>query len=315
MADHPQEAAAAARQAREERRIRRAARIAGTMDVAAVQGIVDAAVAAAAAQHQVDLAAAVAAVNAANALALQNAIAGLPPARGAPLGGGAPPPPVLALTPGLVNPGQPWNYETSTGLKIFNSASMKLQDTAFVGGSRPLKVLLIALSKRGESFGFNFMVSNQVVPIHVDKNLLTQYGVITIENVRACAATYIGQQTRQAQSAVMVQNCIMASMGKEFTVKLVAKEDEYTVAGTTDGFCMLKVLISLVVIETRATVAVICLRLQSLPALLKSLKSNITLFNLEVDDMITSLTALDEGCQDLLTKLFTAYQMASDKDF
>ena len=127
------------------------------MDAAAVQGIVDAAVAAAAAQHQVDLAAAVTAANAVNTLALQNAIAGLPPAGGA----GAP---VFALTPGLVNPGQPWNYETSTGLKIFNSASMKLQDTAFVGGSKALKVLLIALSKQGEWFGFDFMVSNQAVP-------------------------------------------------------------------------------------------------------------------------------------------------------
>jgi hypothetical protein len=238
------------------------------MDAAAVQVIVDAAVAAAAAQHQADLAAA----NAANASALQNAIAGLPPVGGAPGGGGVPPPPAFALTPGLVNLGQPWNYEDSTGLKIFNSASMKLQETPFAGGSRPLKVLLIALSKRGESFGFNFMVSNQAVPTPVDKNLLMQYGIITIENVRARAATYIGQQTRQAQSAVMVQNCIMASLGEEFTVKLVAKEDEYMVAGTTDGFCMLKVLILLVVIKTRATVAVIHLKLQTLPTLLKSLK-------------------------------------------
>jgi hypothetical protein len=282
------------------------------MDTATVQVIVDAAVAAAAAQHQADLAAA----NAANALALQNAIAGLPPVGGAPGGGGALPPPAFALTPGLVNPGQPWNYEDCTGLKIFNSASMKLQETPFAGGSRPLKVLLIALSKQGESFSFNFMVSNQAVRTPADKNLLMQYGVITIENVRARAATYIGQQTRQAQSAVMVQNCIMASMGEEFTVKLVAKEDKYTVAGTTDGFCMLKVLICSQSSKhgprwQSSTSSCRHCRLCSNP----SSKSNITLFNLEVDDMIMSLTALDEGCQDLLMKLFTAYQTASDKDF
>ena len=67
------------------------------MDTAQVQAMVDAAAA-----HQVALAA----VNAANALALKQAIAGIPPA------GGPPPPAVgtFTLTPGLANPGQPWDH-------------------------------------------------------------------------------------------------------------------------------------------------------------------------------------------------------------
>jgi hypothetical protein len=99
------------------------------MDAAAVQAVVDAAVAQAAAQHQADLAAA----NAANAIALQQAIAALPvaPAAGAVAAAGAPAA-VFALTPGLANPGQPWDYTMSEGLRIYTHASAKLLDTTFM---------------------------------------------------------------------------------------------------------------------------------------------------------------------------------------
>ena len=48
---------------------------------------------------------------------------------------------------------------------------------------------------------------------------------------------------------------------------------------------------------------------------MKTKKSNITNFNAEVDDMITSLLAMDEQCNDILSSPFGAYQAASDSAF
>jgi hypothetical protein len=292
------------------------------MDAAAVQAVVDAAVAQAAAQHQADLAAA----NAANALALQQAIAALPPAApaaGAGAGGAPPAAAVFALTPGLANPGQPWDYTTSEGLKIYTHASAKLMETQFNGGVKALKVLLVATGQRGEAYGWAelFTVSNQAAPTPADKNLLTQYGVLTKENVRAHGAAIVGTSTRLEQMSVQVKNAIMASLGPDMVIKLLAQKEEYTVAvagavdGVAEGSMMLKVLTSIVFIQTRATITVIRNKLRDLPTLMKTEKSNITKFNAEVDDMITSLRAMDQECNDILSNLFAAYQFASDVSF
>jgi hypothetical protein len=297
--------------------------MAAPMDQGQVQQLVNAAIAAQNAQHQQDLADAAAAAalalqqaNAANAAALQQAIAALPPA-----GGGPPPPvPVFALTPGLANPLQPWNYGTSEGLKIFTFASSKLQDTPYNGDVKGLKMFLIALGKRGESYGWNttlFNISNQEAVNPQDKNLLTQYGVLTLENCQAHATAYIGIPNRAAQASVMCLNAITASVGPDLMMKLVNRQEDYTLTQNRvmDGTCMVYTLIACVVIHTRATISVIRAQLQSLPALMKQHKSNITTFNADVDDKITSLRAVDEGCQDLLSFLFAAYQTASDKEF
>ena len=293
------------------------------LNQAQIQQIIDVALQAQAVQHQQALADAAAAnalalqqANDANAAALQQAIAALPPA-----GGGPPPPaPVFALTPGLANPMQPWNYGTSEGLKIFTFASSKLQDTPYNGDVKGLKMFLIALGKRGESYGWNttlFNISNQEAGNPQDKNLLTQYGVLTLENCQAHATAYIGNPNRAAQASVMCLNAITASVGPDLMMKLVNRQADYTLtpAQVMDGTCIVYTLISCVVIHTRATISVIRAQLQSLPALMKQHKSNITNFNADVDDKITSLRAVDEGCQDLLSFLFAAYQTASDKEF
>ena len=284
------------------------------MDAAAVQAVVDAAVAQAAAQHQADLAAA----NAANALALQQAIAGLPAAP--PAGAAAAPAAVFALTPGLANPGQPWDYTTSEGPKIDTHALAKLSETLFDGGIKDLKVLLVATGQRGEAYGWNelFTVSDQAVP-PVNKNLLVQYGVLTNENVRAHGTAINGAANHLEQMSVQVKNAIMASLGPDMLIKLLARKDEYTieVAGVSiaEGAMMIKVLTSIVFIQTRATITVIRNKLRELPLLMKAEKSNITRFNSEVDDMITSLLAMDQECNDILSSLFGAYQTASDASF
>jgi hypothetical protein len=48
---------------------------------------------------------------------------------------------------------------------------------------------------------------------------------------------------------------------------------------------------------------------------MKAEKLNITKFNSEVNDMITSLLAMDQECNDILSNLFGAYQAALDASF
>jgi hypothetical protein len=246
------------------------------MDAAAVQAVVDAVVTQAAAQHQADIAAA----NAANALALQQAIAAIPSALvAAAAGAAAAPVAAFALMPGLANPGQPWDYTTSEGLKIYTHASAKLLDTPFNGGIKALKVLLVAVAgQRGEAYGWNelFTVSNQAAPVPANKNLLTQYGVLTKDNVRAHGTAIVGATNRLEQMSVQVKNTIMVSLGPEMLIKLLARKDEYTIMvgapapAVAEGALMLKVLTSIMFIQTRSTITVIRNKMHELPALMKT---------------------------------------------
>lgn len=119
--------------------------------------------------------------------------------------------------------------------------------------------MLQALEKRADTYGWTqdlFTISNQAVPV-TNKNLVTQYGVLTLANVQVHAATYMGQQSRAAQAAVQVRHCNTASVGPDILMKLVNWKEDYTINGMIDGTCMVKTLISMIVIETRATISVL----------------------------------------------------------
>jgi hypothetical protein len=127
----------------------------------------------------------------------------------------------------------------------------------------------------------------------------------------------VGAANRLEQMSVQVKNAILAMLGPEMLIKLLARQAEYTFTGNNvvEGAMMVKVLTSIVFIQTRATITIIRNKLRELPTLMKAEKSNFTNFNAKVDDMITSLLAMDEQCNDILSSLFGAYQAALDSTF
>jgi hypothetical protein len=266
------------------------------MDEPAVQALIAAAIATALADQADALAAAQQAAAAAAAAA-----AGQPAA------------PAFALTPGVLNEAAPWDYSTTAGMKLF-FASTKGLDPKFKGAQTGLKVFLRALSIKAQNFGWDAMILSipDSLPTPVNRNLLTHYGLLSIENVQARAATWVGQNSRAAQASKQLAQCITESLEDAVTLKLLVRASEYTVNGVEDGPCMLKTLISVVNIQTRATVSCVRSALKRLPELMNELDSDITVFNGVVSEHIDKLNAMGASCEDLLNHLFEAYQSTSD---
>jgi hypothetical protein len=225
----------------------------------------------------------------------------------------APPAPVFALTPGLLNEALPWDYGTTAGLKLF-FASTKGLEPKFNGAQTGLKVFLRALTVKAQNFGWDAMILSipDGLPVPVNRDLLTQYGLLSIANVQARAATWLGNNSRAAQASRQLAQCITNSLGDAITMKLLLRASEYTVTGVEDGPCMLKTLISVVNIQTRATVSCVRSALKRLPELMHELESDITAFNSVVGEHIDKLNAMGASCEDLLNHLFEAYQSTSD---
>ena len=122
----------------------------------------------------------------------------------------------------------------------------------------------MAAEQRGEAYGWSelFTILNGATPA-VDKFLLRQYGVLDLAAVTARAGAIVGHQTQLAQMSVQVKNAFPASFGPDILIKVLARKAEYTItAGTppvtaVEGAALVKVLTSIVFIQTRATITVI----------------------------------------------------------
>ena len=60
-----------------------------------------------------------------------------------------------------------------------------------------------------------------------EKNLLENYGTITLEQVIESEKTYISKQQRKAQDTYILYQCLMASLSSEAKKKVLIWSDQY----------------------------------------------------------------------------------------
>jgi len=109
-------------------------------------------------------------------------------------------PPPFALAPALAGADQPIDYSSRAGQTLYAQATAELPYT-FEGKSSSLPAFLQAIRECADATGcddiFAINIGQDVNSNDIQKNLLTQYCEITIENVHQKAQVdYIGQQNR-----------------------------------------------------------------------------------------------------------------------
>ena len=223
--------------------------------------------------------------------------------------------PNFALAPALVG-ADVIDYSTSAGTKIYKSACEPLPHT-FDCSPAGLKVFLADIRDRAITTGWQNIIEIPTDPDDEDvlADLCESYGLISLEQVRAHAATYVNAQTRAAQNSMQLYQCIMTSLTVEGKAKVELNRIEYTVGLRYSGACLLKVVISLSYIDTNATTTFIRGRLSSLDSYIRSINSDVEKFNTYVKNQLDSLNARGESTQDLLANLFKGYAQASDQVF
>ena len=216
------------------------------------------------------------------------------------------------------------NYATKEGAKLFTSAIEGIEPR-YSGEPTELAVFLERLAIKGDTFGWNntifaFNVGTAAIP--VNKNLTTEHGQITLEQCREKAVVFFNTPNVnvETQASILFYKCLVQSLTPEFFKKLNLKSESYTVgtrggARERYGATMLKVMISLVIVNTTSTVSIIRLKLQNLPAKMKELKSDIEIFNEFVKTQMIALATRGEPTADLLVSLFAGYAVVQDETF
>ena len=240
------------------------------------------------------------------------ALANQPPAIGPPA---QPVQPVFALTPALAQTGI-INYADSSGIKLRKSIITPLT-TLYDGSASKMATFLEDVKQRASASGWDTLlltISNQAAP-PVNYHLITSHRMLTIENVRAHALAYVGQQNRLAQDSYLMYEFLRDSLTDAARARVSLEANKYVVNGTEDGPSFLKVILMKFHVETNATNFYLRQSLIGLPSKIAELKSNVPTFNQYVQDVVKELAAGGETSTDLLVYLFLAYLSVEDKEF
>ena len=275
------------------------------MDEEAIQARIDAAVAAA-------LEAAAAAIPAPIPAGIPAPGAG-PAAAGPPAAAGD----HFARTPAQAKDGI-INYGTSDGMKLYNAAVQALA-TKYSGKAGDMHLFLKAVGKRVQKFGWDRIVN---IPVEdgSTRNLLEQYGLISLSAVRAHAQTYESIRGRDAQNASQMFDFLEESLSEEAKLMVLSDFDDYTIMTPGgiqigNGPSFLKVIVRNTTVDTRSTVFHIRENLNHLPSKMLELSYDIEAFNLYVTSQVEQLSARGEVSSDLVIQLFLAFKAVPDKKF
>jgi len=201
------------------------------------------------------------------------------------------------------------------GERLYHSATLKLDEGRYDGSAEGLFPFLGQVRERARKFGWDTGIMMIPQASGGPRFLLNHYGSITLTEIRRYEASYVNQQTRDAQDTYLLYECLMNSLSPEAKAKINIWKDDYWVEGSPSGNLLMKVVIRECHLDTNATVASIRQRLSSLDTYLPTIDYDVGKLNMYVKTLLDQLSARGETSTDMLSNLFTGYLSAKDRNF
>lgn len=229
----------------------------------------------------------------------------------------------FALAPGLVADDEIIDYSIYDNKKVYKSATAPLPHE-FDCEQTNLRLFLSEVDFRSDQYSWGQVLN---IPENVEDDdtkkhlLVREYGVVTLEQVRAFVATYCGEETRLAQDDSQLFHCLMASLTVEGKNKILLHKSDWTIPSDDgsepfkSGTALLKVIVRESHIDTNATVLSIREELSQLDVHMEAFGSDVKKFNEYVTSQLEALTARGEKTLDILAHLFKGYEAVSDSTF
>ena len=171
-------------------------------------------------------------------------------------------------------------------------------------------------TQNGWSDIFTIKIGNDANNQLIERNLLTQYGEITLAQIRTDAANdYIGQPIHNAQVSQQIYQCLKKSITDDVAKRMVTESENYLVNNIPDGPSFLMTLIQVFFIKKEAQPTQLCLRIADAHLLITEHEYNIDSFNNALNMYVQQLEANGQSTEDLFAHLTKAYQLVPDKRF
>jgi hypothetical protein len=226
-------------------------------------------------------------------------------------------PVAFALTSALSNR-EVLDYNDPADTKHFNAATEKLS-IDYDCDSENLPLFLVQLCDRAAVYDWlALLLIAKAGNEEMTKDVIESYGELNYKDVKRHSDTYVNLETRSSQDSVMLHLCIMASLTEAGQKKVRSRGLTYPFMSGDKGVGMLllKVVVMVAHVDTRATVTQVRTKLSSLDKTIKDMDSDIAKFNDHVLTLATKLQSrAGEATHDLLVNLFKGYKACKDAEF
>jgi hypothetical protein len=223
----------------------------------------------------------------------------------------------FALAPAFANP-DILNFSEPAAAKLFKSA---IEPLSIKFNCSPENLQLFLDQARNKSIVYDWL-NILSIPLGGDsvaatKDLIESCGEIPYADVRNHALTYMHEDSREAQDSFMMYHCLMNSLtdAAQKQVRVRGNVHPFMLGGKGSGPVLLKLIIMVSHVDTRATITSVRTKLSSLDQAMREHVSNIELFNDYVIGQVGKLHARGEQTQDLLVNLFKGYKACKDAEF
>lgn len=151
------------------------------------------------------------------------------------------------------------------------------------------------------------------------RNLLENYGIIPIQDVRVYVQALYNARGRDAQDDQMLFLYLASSLTEVFERDIKGKSDEYTIrvpiGEYMSGLLFLKIILSRSQVATRATVSNLRKQVGNLPNRMTELHGNVVAFNDYVRGLINDFAAFGASCDEMIDNVMWAYGRVDDEQF
>ncbi len=207
------------------------------------------------------------------------------------------------------------NYKSSEGIKIYGKATAPL-DVPFGGDSGALRLFLSKVQQRATKFGWSIILQiNQAGHVY---GFVENYGLVNLESLKVQATVIEAANDRDTQNSSQMYTFLITSVTDGLLGKIISKKEDYTTAtGFQDGPSLLKVIVTISHVDTRAQAGYIrqCLARLSITILTAEYNCNIQKLNEYVVVLEEGLAARGESSQDTMMNVHAAYVVCKDADF
>lgn len=230
----------------------------------------------------------------------------------------------FARLPGLQNT-DPLDYKDSADFKVFSKASEGFTEKFELKDDK-LGMFLAMIKDRSDIY--NWIGILQVPDSNaVKRNLLTNFGQVTLADCRAHVLTFLNVEGRNAQNDVMLYFLLVNSMTNDARTLAMGGPREagnYTnvanvVAPATvgetipSGIMLLKVIIGKFTVDTNAKVLLLRQEVSSLPYKMVEFQGDVLAFNVYAERKRDELLSRGQTVDELIAHLFSAYLRCSDE--
>ena len=187
----------------------------------------------------------------------------------------------------------------------------------YEGDSKKLWMFLHQIAARVDDFGWKSTIEVKDDD-GISRNLLTNYGQITMENVKEKALTYQGKNNRDAQVSEMLYICVSSSLSKKFMAKMKHFSQDFMFEGKGDGICFIKSIIGYLRADTYASLGRTLISFNECDNYMRSVNSDVITFNRHIKVQMKSLAAFGQtylSDKELIFYLFRGYEASACQTF